>query len=97
VLLLNSHQNARQSNAMFYGIPMPISDSHPDYVPLMLGNHMLGGALNSRLCYAYSSKTDCFTPLVHNWAFGSRRERNILTYAMALENAAKLEIGTKKN
>ncbi|MFB0948178.1 MAG: pitrilysin family protein [Spirosomataceae bacterium] len=85
-----------KANAMFLaGIPMPISDSHPDYVPLMLGNYMLGGGfLNSRLATRIRQK-DGLSYAVGSQLSASAQDENgtFLTYAMyAPENAAKLEI-----
>ena len=39
-----------KANAMMYaGIAIQMRDDHPDYPALLLGNHILGGGMNSRL------------------------------------------------
>ncbi len=43
-------QTPDKANAMMYaGIPIQMRDDHPDYPALLLGNHILGGGMNSRL------------------------------------------------
>ncbi len=85
-----------KANAMFLaGIPMPISDSHPDYLPLVMGNYMLGGGfLNSRLATRIRQK-DGLSYGVGSQLSASSLDENgtFITYAIyAPENAAKLEI-----
>jgi zinc protease len=85
-----------KANAMFLaGIPMPIGDSHPDYVPLVMGNYMLGGGfLNSRLATRIRQKDGLSYAVGSQFSASSQDESGaFITYAMyAPENAAKLEV-----
>ncbi|MFZ6673426.1 M16 family metallopeptidase [Undibacterium sp. Xuan67W] len=39
-----------KANAFFFGtLNLPVSDQHPDYAALTLGNYLLGGSANSRI------------------------------------------------
>ena len=45
---LNLHTPDRQNAALAVRLPLPLSDTHPDYPALMLANHLLGGGGDSR-------------------------------------------------
>ncbi len=79
---------------MLAGINMQMSDSHPDYPALVLGNYMLGGGfLNSRLATRIRQKEGLSYGVGSNFSAHPIDQRGSLTvYAIfAPENGEKVE------
>lgn len=89
-----------KANAMFIaGMPLPISDSDPDYPALVLGNYMLGGGfLNSRLAVRIRQKEGISYGVGSQFSASSRdKVGSFVAYAIyAPENVNKLEAAFKE-
>ncbi len=66
-----------KANAMFFaGMNLPVSDTHPDYPALVLGNYMLGGGfLNSRLATRIRQK-EGLSYGVGSWLYGNSQDES---------------------
>jgi len=89
-----------KANAMFFaGMNLPVSDTHPDYPALVLGNYMLGGGfLNSRLATRIRQK-EGLSYGVGSWLYGSSQDESggFGAYAIyAPENRNKVQQAFKE-
>lgn len=88
-----------KANAFFFaGMSLPISDQHPDYVPLWVGNYLLGGSANSRIMERIRQKDGI--SYGGNSAFSASPLDDEASFTIeaifAPQNRAKLETGIRE-
>ncbi len=83
----------KQNAYMQVELALPLNDTHPDYVPLMIANYLLGGSGNSRLWVRIREK-DGLSYGTGTWVQWNNHEANSAWNAMAIfapQNRTKVE------
>lgn len=88
-----------KANAFFFaGLNLPLNDQHPDYVPLWVGNYLLGGNPNSRIMERIRQKDG--VSYGGNSVFNASPVEDEASFTIsaifAPQNKKKLEIGIRE-
>jgi len=88
----------KQNATMSVVLPLPLNDLSPDYAPLMLANHLLGGGGNSRLWVRIREKEGLSYGVQSYVAWNSDDERSPWAAGaiFAPQNRAKVEAAFKE-
>ena len=92
-------QSPDKANAFYQAaLPLTLKDDHPDYVPMVLANQVLGGGVKSRLFDRLRQKEGISYGAGSNLAAGSFEPVGMLKlYAIyAPQNLAKLQSGVRE-